>query len=285
MNRMLSLILVLALTVCSAALAEAPSWEGGTAIDSNPQSLDLDGDGNMETVYLETVPDDFESFQRLHVSDSDGTEAVYDAEIISGATAWACDLNHDGLTEIFLWGDIMSDDYYTWCLHYDGDHLAPVLFADANRGENGKGYFKMGYGMLSDVSLDECTIVLCGSQDMLGTYFMDRTLSLSEDGLFEFADDGLWVRGGISDDQWDGYGVLTAKVSIPYEADSGEAKKLEPGEKLMITGTDKSSVATFVTQDGRTGRLAVSEDYERGWGTLVDGVSEEDAFEFIPYAD
>ena len=285
MKRILSLVLVLALLACGVALAEGQLWKGGTPIDETPRSLDLNGDSSMETIYTETVPDDFESFQRVHVLDADGTESVYDAEIISDASAWAGDLNRDGTMEIFLWGDIMSDDYFTWCLHYNGDHLTPVLFADINRGENGQGYFKSGYGMLDDVNLDEYMITLSGSQDILGTYFMDRTLSLTEDGLIELTDDGMWVRdvSDYDDETWE-YAALTAQVPIPCEID-GEAEVLNPGDRIMITGFDKASVVTFATADGREGRLAVSEDYARGWGSLVDGIPEEEAFGFLPYAD
>ena len=285
MKRILSLVLVLALLACGVALAEGQLWKGGTPIDETPRSLDLNGDGSMETIYTETVPADFESVQRVHVLDADGTESVYDAEIISDASAWAGDLNRDGTMEIFLWGDIMSGDYFTWCLHYNGDHLTPVLFADISRGENGQGYFKSGYGMLDDVNLDECMITLSGSQDILGTYFMDRTLSLTEDGLFELTDDGMWVRdvSDYDDETWE-YAALTAQVPIPCEID-GEAEVLNPGDRIMITGFDKASVVTFATADGREGRLAVSEDYARGWGSLVDGIPEEEAFGFLPYAD
>ena len=285
MKRALTWILVLSLLVlCIPALAEAPAWEGGVAIGSEPVALDLDGDGNAESIYVETVPDEFESFQRLHVSHAGGAECTFDAEVIDSASAWAADLNGDGLVEIFLWGDVMSDDYCTWCLHDAGDHLAPVLFADLSRGGNDRGYYKSGYGMLVDADLEAGTITLCGSQDALGTYFMDRTLALSADGLFETADEGLWVRR-IDDVDWDeDWGVLTAKASIACEID-GQSASIQPGEKLLITATDKDSVAMFVTQDGRHGVLSIGEDYERGWGLLVDGVPEEDVFEYIPYAD
>lgn len=285
MKRALSWMLVLCLlSLCVPALAEEPGWEGGVAIGAEPVALDLNGDGSAESIWLETVPDDFESFQRVHVSHAGGAECTYDAEIIDGASAWAGDLNGDGLVEIFLWGDVMSDDYYTWCLHDAGDHLAPVLFADLNRGENDRGYYKSGYGMVTAVDAAAGLITLCGSQDALGTYFMERTLSLSADGLFEMADEGLWVRR-IDDVDWDAdWGVLTAKASIACEIE-GQPAVIEPGEKLLLTATDKDSVALFVTQDGRHGMLSIGEDYERGWGLLVDGVPEEDVFEYIPYAD
>ena len=286
MKRLIPLMLILFLIVIGIpAFAEALPWAGGTPIDDNPQAIDLDGDGDAETIWLETVPDDFESFQRLHVVEANGTEDFYDMEIISGATACTGDMNRDGFLEIFVWGDIMSDDYYTWCLHYNGEYLIPVLFADTRRGENGDGYYKAGYGMLTDVS-PECTITLCGSQDMLGTYFMERTLSLTVEGLFELTDDGRWVRDieGLdlgNDEFWDGYSVLTPIAAVP----TADGAPIQPGEKFIITGTDKQTEASFLTQTGRTGTLNISDDYERGWGWRIDDIPEDELFEYIPYAD
>jgi len=285
MKHLVSLVLALCLMILgTGALAAGLPWEGGYLIDHDPKPIDLDGDGSPETVFLETVPGEYDSFLRLHAASADGAELTYDTEIYDAEYAWAGDLDGDGAQEILLWGDVMSDDYCTWCLRCKGDHFAPVLFADIDRGENGEGYFKSGYGSVEDVDLAAGRVTLCGSQDMLGTYFMNRTLALSEDGLFEIADDGLWVRE-INDDMWDGYGALVVRSPIPYAAPDGSAGILEPGDKLLITAMDKVSRADFVTQDGRAGTLAVSEDYERGWGSLVDGIPEDEAFERIPYAD
>ena len=286
MKRLISLMLILFLAAIGLpALAEELPWAGGIPIDGTPRELDLDGDGSPETIWLETVPDDFESFQRLHVTGGDDIDSVYDMEIIDGATACAGDMNRDGLMEIFVWGDVMSDDYYTWCLHYNGDHLLPVLFADTSRGDNSDGYYKSGYGMVTDVS-PECTVTLCGSQDMLGTYFMERTLSLTEDGLFELTDDGRWVRDlellDLDDDEfWDGYSVLNPIAAVP----TADGAPIQPGEKFIITGTDKQTEASFLTQDGRTGTLEINEDWERGWGWRIGDIPEDELFEFVPYAD
>ena len=40
-----------------------------------------------------------------------------------------------------------------------------------------------------------------------------------------------------------------------------------------------------MTEDGMEGVLSISENYEAGWGHLVNDIPEEELFEYIPYAD
>ena len=41
----------------------------------------------------------------------------------------------------------------------------------------------------------------------------------------------------------------------------------------------------FVTEDGRTGYFGIEPNEEQGWGYLVEGMSEDELFEMVPYAD
>ncbi|MBQ1372277.1 MAG: hypothetical protein IIY70_05035, partial [Oscillospiraceae bacterium] len=130
-----------------------------------------------------------------------------------------------------------------------------------------------------------------GSQDVLGTWFAQRTYALADTGLFEFADDGEWVRDmegvDLADPElWaNDYPSLTVTRSLPYTAEDGSAAELEEGAQLLITASDKQSYARFVTKDGVTGTLDIYPDYERGWGMMVNGESEDSWFKMIPYAD
>lgn len=286
--RRIIVFLLIAMLMGTYACAEGSGPSGGQTIGrSQKVQIDLDGDGRDETVRWAMVPGDYDQCLQLRVITAEGAVLTWDTEIIYGEGVWACDLDGDGLVELFAWGDVMSDDYFTYCIHYDGRGLKPVLFADGNRGENGNGYFKEGYGLLEGTDPSAGTITLCGSQDMLGTYFMSRTMRLDEDGLFEFEDDGWWVRdvsGLMGDEEYWTYGALTLTAAVPCELE-GRTQTLKPGDRIMITGTDKATAVSFVTRDGRTGTLEVSENYEKGWGTLVAGRPEEELFEFVPYAD
>ena len=122
-----------------------------------------------------------------------------------------------------------------------------------------------------------------GSQDMLGTFMATRIVTLAPWGLFEFSDDGKWHRAAdLNDiDLWT-YAALTTTREIPY---NDEETVLPAGTRLIITAMDKKDTAWFVTEDGVEGRLSVSKDYNRGFGSMVSNMPEEECFEYLPYAD
>lgn len=271
MRRMLIIALLLALGAF--ALAEEPGngLEGGVAVgEGESVQIDLDGDGSLESVGW------------LQVTTADGDALDMATEICYKAAMWLCDLNGDGLVEIFVTGDAGSDDYYTCCLHYMNHRLWPVLFTDINRGANGWGYFKCGYGLLAAADAAAGTVTLRGDQDVLGTQSMCRTLKLSDEGLFEAADDGWWVCDGLNEDAWETR-ALTLLAPLPCAID-GEKATLEAGQQILITGTDKVSSASFVTRDGRSGTFRISNRYEERWeDLLVAGVNETDMFGGLNY--
>lgn len=287
MKRILSLMLIAAL-FCTVALAET---DDAALIESivprnTAVSVDLDGDGAEETIEWNLVDqDEYTSLVELIVARAEGESLVYPTEIESSEAVYVADLDGDGVTEIFLTGDVASDDYFTVCLHLAGGALREVLFADTNRGDSGAGYFKAGYGLLTGMDPAAGTVTLYGSQDVLGTWFASRTLKLDANGLFEYADSGWWIREYDPADEeiWE-YAALTAKAEVPCVID-GQQTALQPGDQLLITASDKSDQASFITKDGREGMLSISPDYTRGWGMMVDNIPEDDLFEYVPYAD
>ena len=116
-----------------------------------------------------------------------------------------------------------------------------------------------------------------------------RTLSLVDD-VFEFVDDGLWhVCGDFEDAEMWEYLVLRPLKPIPatfVDEDGMEtAGEIAEGEAFMVTASDKTTVLWFVTEDGRTGYFGIEPNEEQGWGYLVEGMSEDELFEMVPYAD
>ena len=288
MKHILAWMLTLALLAVPAALAKGHGeLSGGTNLTPNePLSVDLDGDGTEETVFYQISSDNYVGRPRMTVTDSDGKSCVWDAENGYEAGSWIADLNGDDVQELFVWGDVASSDYYTTCLNYVNGRLRPLLFADIERGENGKGYFKEGYGCPCGANPEQGTVTLCGSQDVLGTWFGARKLKLSEDGLFEIADDGWWTRHDIpeGDEAWDEWWPKTLLKDVDCLIDGREGM-LKAGERIIITGSDKRSQASFITEDGRTGILRIEENLNGGWGWKVNDIPEEEVFDFLGYAD
>ena len=268
------------------ALAEELPEDCIDLAEGHIASVDLDGDGVPEDVSWAMTPGEYDDMLALTVDPGDYAR-TYWTDIIYNGQVYIKDLDDDGIPEILMTGDVASDDYYTWCLRYMDGRLTEVLFPDSNRGENTNGYFPQGYGLIT--RLTDYYIELSGSQDVLGTWMASRRISLERSGHFEFCDNYVWERAwdpySDEDNLWE-YAALTVRSPVAYTGDHGCADGiLEPGDQLLVYATDKQSEALFYTPDDITGILSISPDYERGWGWLVNGVPEEDCFEYIPYAD
>lgn len=285
MKRAFALLLALAAMLTPALAEEEPTIAGQLAQGETLQ-IDLDGDGAAETVRwaVETTEYGVDCLT-LTVQPKEGKALVYATDIVWKPEAFALDLDGDGAVELLLSGDVMSDDYYTACVRYDGSALYEVLFPDSNRGDSGSGYFRQGYGRV--IAIEDGRLTLSGSQDVLGTWFATRQVRLSPYDRFEFDDDGLWTRDMVDLDDaelWE-YAALTAKIELTYTAPDGSEATLPAGEKLLVIASDKQETAHFTTPDGLIGALSISPDYDRGWGWMVNGVGEADCFEYVPYAD
>lgn len=287
MKKYLGWILAIAMLLGMSAMAEGPVTDiGGRELAAGESvQLDLDGDGAVEQLTWRTIVEGEygDESVELEVVSASGEATAWISDNLWGARVYAVDLDSDGRTEIFVSGDEMSDDYFTSCLHYANGALSPLTFPDVNRGENTSDCFDYGYGQVT--GFGENAVTLTGSQDVLGTYFGSRTFTLSGEA-FALADDGLWrfERDFENPEIWE-YGCLTLKQSLSATLEDGSETTLEPGDKLVITASDKVSVAYFQTRDGRAGTLPIEADAEKGWGMKVNGISEDELFEYVPYAD
>lgn len=279
----LAFLLIAVLLLSVSAMAEGNAM----IMKDTPVSIDLDGDGSMEIVEWTMIPTDYEPALSIRVDSADGYSVHYDTDILYGEEVYAADIDSDGKTEILITGDVMSDDYVTYCLRYEDGLLYELLFADASRGENADCYYKAGYGLITDMGGG--TITLAGSQDVLGTWMARREFTLAPSGRFELYDDGIWVRevDFSNAEIWE-YGALTLKTSLDVTLLNGTNtynSTLQPGEKIVITASDKENWAWFMNEDGIEGILSISENYETGWGYLINYIPEDELFEYIPYAD
>lgn len=293
MKRILGILLALCLlTMAVPALSEAVGNAPLTPAEGEALVIDLDGDGTQETLTWEMTPSEYDDTLTLKVVGADSATQAYPTDLLWAEAVYVVDIDSDGAQEILLTGDVMSDDYYTWCLRWDGAVLYEVLFPDTGRSDNSDGYYKYGYGRVD--AIGDNLLTLAGSQDVLGTWYASRTLSLSPHDRFEFNDAGLWLRNldgyeGPDDDEdlW-GYAALIVTQPLPYVDEHHPDQTigtLEPGDKILVYATDKQTIAYFSTRDGRDGALNISHNYEQGWGWLVDGIPEDECFKLVPYAD
>lgn len=290
MKKLMLILLALIFTLSFATMAEEPGVEVKAIPAGTDIEINLGGSDGFATLrWNKTTPDEYSEGMTLSVA----TES--DAKI--GGTAWkqeyfynthvyTADIDSDGIPEIFVSGDIASCDYYTYCLHYENGEFRQLNFADAERGSDYIGYTDYGYGMITFIG--DNTLILSGTQDVLGTYFGKRTFALI-DGAFEIADDGLWRFGvDLNDpDTWE-YRKLCPVQPVPVtftDTNPPAEGQLQPGLCAIITASDCQTIAYFITENGRSGYFTIEPDPETGWSSLVGGIPEAELFEYIPYAD
>lgn len=132
---------------------------------------------------------------------------------------------------------------------------------------------------VSDTCAGTDRIGLSVNLDVLGTYEGEMAYQLTENGKLMQAEDIFDIFA-----TYDGYFRLTVVKELPVTID-GAAAMLPIGTKLWITGTDNAGKAYFQTDmdSGEAGVIEYVQDTETGQ-LLIDGVSEYEYFETIPYA-
>jgi len=293
MKKFFVVMLALMLSVCCFAEEETTQrvLADFAVVQGEEFTADLDGDVTEEKLTWFVDNDEENYIETVYLSVyGEGKGADWIMELYD-ASVYLLDIDSDGAQEIFVTGDQMSCDYITFCLLFKEGKLLPVLFEDATRGENSaNALYNYGYGLLMEAA--DGKIKLNGSQDILGTYFGSRVFAYdAKTEMFVLADDGLWVfeRDYTDPEIWDYAAISSMLHDIPatFIAEDGTETEgvIAAGEKFMIDASDKVSVVYFTMQDGRIGYFAVEKDAERGWGVKVNGVSESELFEMLPYAD
>lgn len=182
---------------------------------------------------------------------------------------WICDLNGDGICEILFAADPGSDDYRTCGWH--GDTLEPIEFTgDARYGADPNG---LTGSLDGRVVFSGGIPVLEAWYYQLGTYRATIGMNGTSDGVVTLDPSFKWDYRGS-------YYYLTVAKILPVYLDESGVAVLTPGEKLILTGTDGQNTF-FCTDDGRTGSIQLEYNGEGGW--TINGESEENFFEMLPY--
>lgn len=266
-----------------AAAAEAPDLSEGWLELTNllPYSFDWDGDGEAETVDIQPMKTNGEADGvafPLRLENNGQVWRSMDPGVWN-VSLFLTDLGGDGSYELFLSGDLGSDDYvtYGWRLT-DGDPET-IKFTGEVRYDNVT-WVDYVEGSFVDATRNG-QIRIDSFLYMLGTYGGVRPYAFNDKG--EIAP----VEGTIWDYPENSY-ALTLRTALTAEAvaerngnPTGEMLTLEAGDKLTLTGSDGVSHAWFETADGRFGVL---EAEKQDWQWFIGGMEENEIFSDLPYA-
>ncbi|MCD8330880.1 MAG: RsiV family protein, partial [Lachnospiraceae bacterium] len=172
----------------------------------------------------------------------------------------------DGRSFVLLDADYMSDDYVTFLYEITDGSISLR-------------------SSLESVSLERGTVSAGGMTLVMRLGVLGNYDSLMEYGIGE--DGALAQTEEVFEILQDGYAwhVLTVVKELPVTM-NGESAVLPEGSRSRITGTDNAVTAYFTEEDtGDIGSISYEYgDEENVWELYIDGVSEYEYFEFLPYA-
>ena len=125
-----------ALTGCLDAMpvrqtAESPAEVGFSALElPADEILDMNLDGTRGAEAIQWTQTEDGAGVKMTVAEEDGTQTEWSVDC-SQAQVWIADLDRNGVKEICVSGDPMSDDDVTWCLTYEAGAFKPLPFEHA----------------------------------------------------------------------------------------------------------------------------------------------------------
>jgi len=176
-------------------------------------------------------------------------------------------LKREGRTFVIVDTDYASDDFVTFV--YEITEGTP---RECERLENVS---------LQGASVNTDRVELCVNLNVLGTYHTMMGYLMDEDGRLHQENEFFDIPSNDN-----GVYLLVTKRELPVRIEDG-AVMLPVGSRIRITGTDNKGIALFRDEDTNAeGDIC----YTRGdggediWTLYIDGVSEYEYFEMIPYA-
>ncbi|MDE7324372.1 MAG: RsiV family protein [Lachnospiraceae bacterium] len=173
----------------------------------------------------------------------------------------------DGRSFLIFYCDYASDDYVTYVYEVTGgkvracDKLDDVSFVGSYLGASEKFY----------LGTDELGLFM--HLNVFGSYTGSMKYHLTEEGKLVQAEEIFVIDTPFE---------LTVVKELPVTLEGVETT-IPAGSVLKITGTDNAGTAYFRLDTGETGTISYVRDREQ-WQLLIDGVSENEYFEMLPYA-
>lgn len=244
---------------------DSPLWRTLNALQ--PMRFDLDGDGEDETV-LVTVG---YNTGTTTVTVLDGTDVLFDTidSAIYGIAAHLADtLEDDGQHELYLCGDVASDDYVTYVYRLrEGKLSRAELFGSAENVD--------GFGLVT------VNVIV----DVFGTYGAMCFYRMED--RFEFSRVSSCAIIRYTGD-WDDRRLTLQRDGLPAGMYAGEGRlvptTLLAGTELMLIETDQLRYAVLEAEDGTRYRVDIARDLDADWEWRAGGVTESDWFGELFYA-
>ena len=226
----------------------------------SPAEIDVNGDDVLENVEIYSEYDD-NGETTLSAKVNDLSLELGTCSYLLNAYYAKCD---NGRSFMLVSCDMMSDDYGAFLVELtDG---TPKLCETSYVG--------------SVNSMSSAGVTLSGNVNVLGTYSGVRAYSFAEGS---FVPEG--ERFTLLNDKNAQYRrgpVLKDSLTVQIEEDGSMVEKeLPAGTKIYPVNTDGESVAGFELEDGTYGEIT----FERQeYVIYINGISEDDLFEELPYA-
>lgn len=234
---------------------------------------DVNGDGKEEEISYSVARDEYGFGGAITVT-------------CDGQTFDTAEIDKDASDAYGAYGAYSSEGYvlhtsdgrtYLYLQHLDDNDYRYVNIFRLDQGRPSYvGYEGMAW--YNTQILDPDSFMLYTRLDVLGTYYGMKRYHVDEAGL-PASDDEAYVINESS--------MLRSTRDLAVtilEKNGSETEATVPsGTGYTIFRTDGASYADAHLNDGRDCRIQIKEG-SRGWGWDIDGVSEEECFEWLPYA-
>ena len=231
---------------------------------------DVNGDGKEEEISYSVARDEYGFGGAITVTCDgqtfDTAEVDKDASDAYGAYSSEGYVLHTSNGRTYLYLQHLDDNDYRYVNVFRLDCGMPSYV----------GYEGMAW--YNTQILDPDSFMLYTRLDVLGTYYGMKRYHVDEAGL-PASDDEAYVINESSMLR----STRDLAVTILEENGSETEATVLSGTGYTIFRTDGASYADAHLNDGRDCRIQIKEG-SRGWGWDIDGVSEEECFEWLPYA-
>lgn len=230
---------------------------------SQPFAADLDSDGRQETIRI--AADEDAATVKLTIDGSVQIETTLDTLLMQMRCYVADTLLDDGSRELYLCGDMASDDYVTCILRIHEGKLQQAKIYGSVRYVTGTGKVEM-----------ESVV------NVMGTYGGTCRYGMQKDFTF-VPETPYTIRRSQGDIEY--VKITLKRDGFPVTAvNGGAATTLPAGTELTLAETDAASYAVLSdVKDGAMYRVDITQKPDE-WQWYIGGTAESDWFTMLRYA-